>query len=395
MVSRSPLVRPPSATLSAWLLRLHGLAGRRVGECEPVLQLDEPSRVGGVELGSHDGAGDDDAGCRQQPPEQRDRDPEQAEVGGRTIHHPRHVDGRADGEDRHADRGGAPCGEQATPVHLPLEQEVGDARPQHEADTGLERDRPEPLEREPTGQLTDQVGQADHHGEGDQPESGVHRAAQAGLGPSPRGAVHRLEPATERHRGVDQQQRAEHRHAAGRPGGGEEQLLHGVGRGARQVEPPDDGPTDHVLLPGRSGAGHDDEERDQRGQGLGREHDAAVEPLHEGEAPHGLAEERRGDPARQGADLVRALLREQAHQLTPGGLRPSVPARAITCPPSSPPRPASARVLTTSCSVASMPLSSSGVGEANGPLANQGARGTTRRGGRHGGRAWRKSASPS
>ena len=88
-----------------------------------------------------------------------------------------------------------------------------------------------------------------------------------------------------------QEQRARDADAAGGTGRRREELVHG-GRGlAGQVELPDDRAGRGVRLVGGRQGGHQDEQGDERGEGLGREHDAPVEAGHPDEPAQASTQE--------------------------------------------------------------------------------------------------------
>ena len=160
----------------------------------------------------------------------------------------------------------------------------------------------------------DRVGDGHLEDQGEKAERGEDGASHSDLLLAERRAVHALHAPGEGDAGVQQQERAEEGDAARGAWRRAEQLFHGRGRVARQCEPFDDRLADHVLLPGGSSAGDDDEQRDQRGERLGGDHDRAVEALHPDEAQDASPQERVHHSLGERGHVVRALGREPPHR---------------------------------------------------------------------------------
>ena len=267
-----------------------GMVG--VAQPEPRLDLGEPSTLGDVELGAHRGARDQDAGGGEQPADERDGDAEQPELLGVLRHEWCHVDRGRHGQDGGAQRGRAAGHEEATPVHLSVEEQVGDRRPQHDTRAEGDGQRPEPVEGQVADERPDEVEHQHLDQQDAQPERGEQPAADPGLLLVERRAVHRLHPPGERDPGEEEQQDAGDAQRTGRALGRREQLLHGSRRLAAQVELPDDHVGGGVALVVGGQGREQDQQRDQGGERLGRQHDAPVDPGHPDEAHDAPPQER-------------------------------------------------------------------------------------------------------
>ena len=170
---------------------------------QPQSRLDhaEERPLRGVELGTDRRAGHQHDGSAEQPADQGDRDAEETELGRVPRHQRRHVDGGGEPEERRPQRGGAAGHEESTPVHLPVEEEVGDGRPEDQPGRERHRERPEPVQRQLPDERPHAVQDEDLDQHGQQPECGEEATTDARLLLVPGGLVHPLHPARERDTG--------------------------------------------------------------------------------------------------------------------------------------------------------------------------------------------------